>query len=98
MESWIFVPFQVRPTEILLSGGSAGGMAAFLKCDFAAARLAPQGIPVKCLPDAGVFPQLNYDWVADNMHAREGLPAACVKPPSRNSRQSRASEGGRKGW
>jgi hypothetical protein len=69
---------QAQPSEVLLAGGSAGGMAAFLKCDLAASMLKSKGVRVACMPDAGAFPIVNYDGIADSMESKLGLPAACV--------------------
>ena len=82
---------QVKPTEVLLSGGSAGGMAVYHQCDRAAAILAKHSIPLRCMPDAGLFPgddwrvpDIGNSWMADNMESKPGLNAACVEAYEQN--------------
>ena len=63
------------------------------QCDLAAELLAGKGVRVKCMPDAGVFPhQSGFDWIADNMHAKAGLPAACVSAMGDDWRQCMHAE------
>ena len=45
-----------RPTEIMLSGCSSGGLAAYLKCDVAARVAAAANVTLRCMPDSGIFP------------------------------------------
>lgn len=48
---------QLKPTEVLLAGGSAGGMAVYHQCDRAKALLLKNGLEetkLRCMPDAGL--------------------------------------------
>lgn len=72
-----------RPTEIVLTGCSSGGMAAALKCDLVAERVSP--IPVRCVLDAAVFPSSEeFDTLAALMmptaskNNSRSLPRRCV--------------------
>ena len=60
-----------QPTEVLLSGGSAGGMA--VHPDWAAQILKMQGIPLRCMPDAGMFPGSNRREPFSYGHTRTSL-------------------------
>eukprot|EP01052_Picozoa_sp_SAG31_P008464 SAG31_NODE_429_length_15801_cov_6.878551_3_plen_422_part_00 len=47
-----------KATEVVVSGCSAGGLAAFLHCDHLADRIHKEGLPsakVVCMPDSGLF-------------------------------------------
>eukprot|EP00850_Spirogloea_muscicola_P007831 SM000040S14843 [mRNA] locus=s40:781462:785148:+ [translate_table: standard] len=54
--------------QVIISGCSAGGLAAYMHCDYLRARL-PASATVKCLPDSGVF--LDIKDVAGRYHIRE---------------------------
>jgi hypothetical protein len=74
-------------TDVIIHGGSAGGLATYLHTDDWAARL-PRTAKIVAVPDSGFF--LNYNateghgfaanmrWVATRMNGTGGLPAACV--------------------
>lgn len=51
--------------EAMLAGCSAGGMAAVLKCDWLAERLAP--VPLKCMSDAALFWREDFSYIASAM-------------------------------
>lgn len=82
---------RVQPTEALLAGGSAGGMAVYHHYDRAAAILATQSTPLRCMPDAGLFPGSDWrvpnsgnSWVAGSMESKPGVNAECVAAYERN--------------
>jgi hypothetical protein len=85
---------QLKPTDVLLAGGSAGGMAVYHQCDRAKAILAKNGmggVKLKCMPDAGLFPGDNWrhpdpgnSWMADSMENKQGLNEKCVAAYERN--------------
>eukprot|EP00850_Spirogloea_muscicola_P012126 SM000077S21600 [mRNA] locus=s77:482328:486100:- [translate_table: standard] len=54
--------------QVIISGCSAGGLAAYMHCDYVRAKL-PASATVKCLPDSGVF--LDIKDVAGRYHIRE---------------------------
>jgi hypothetical protein len=83
---------QVRPTEVLMGGGSAGGMAVYHQCDRAAAMLATQHISLRCMPDAGLFPGGDWHtpgndflWLAENMESKPGMDEQCVAHYDQNN-------------
>ena len=78
-------------TDVVLSGGSAGGLATFLHADSwrGAIRAASPGAKVVAVPDSGFF--LNYNasahkapygaamrWVFDRGNGTGGVPPACL--------------------
>jgi len=71
---------RVQPSELILTGCSAGGLAAILKCDFVADLLASgsRPIPFRCMADAGVFPGSGFDAIVNAAHSNPALPNACV--------------------
>jgi hypothetical protein len=91
--------------EIILSGCSAGGMACYIHCDSVAkyfSTFSPP-VPVKCVCDAGVFLDVptvtgqgnvmrkRFFDVADRMHSKPGLPAACVAAAEKKQQEMRAA-------
>jgi hypothetical protein len=74
-------------TDVLVTGGSAGGLSTYLHCDFW--RDVSPRATVVAMPDSGFFLDYNrapgktpsyhddLTWVATAMNATEGLPAAC---------------------
>ncbi|XP_051228662.1 pectin acetylesterase 5 [Lolium perenne] len=78
----------INATQALLTGCSAGGLAAILHCDDFSARF-PQEVSVKCLIDAGLFLDEKdisgersfwsmYDGVVQLQNVREVLPKECL--------------------
>ena len=74
-------------TDVLLAGGSAGGLATFLHADAWAAAL-PAAAKVVAVPDSGFFLNYNYTagsgygsdmrWIFAAMNASGALPPACL--------------------
>jgi O-palmitoleoyl-L-serine hydrolase len=83
----------LQASSVLVSGCSAGGLAAYLHCDYIAGRLAPWMIPVRCAPDGGYFTDLlaisgtyvlrnEYQYVYAMQNASGGVNADCVAASS----------------
>ena len=74
-------------TDVVLAGGSAGGLATFLHADAWAAVL-PASTKIVAMPDSGFFLNYNYSsntgygadmrWIYSAMNASGALPPACL--------------------
>ena len=78
---------RVRPTELVLGGCSAGGIAALSHCERVSALMSKHGVSVRCIVDAALFPAVTFDAVIDLMVARASLPRACVDAEQSNWRR-----------
>ena len=67
-------------TELLVGGCSAGGLATYLQCDSwaerakaaAASGVVDEGLKVRCMPDSGMFFDVNFEGAFGNGGNFEG--------------------------
>ena len=75
-------------TDVVVSGCSAGGLATFMQCDRWADRLtsasaSADGLKVRCLPDSGMFLDVQDDLAASDAAAWENpVRSQAIRPRS----------------
>jgi len=81
------LPKMGSATDVVITGDSAGGLAAYLHVDNWASMLEAQGTTrVVGMPDSGFFPYYNgtthfgsgMKWVFHHMNSTGGVPAGCI--------------------